>query len=51
MGVTLKGHRAALGAFQNARMSNGQGIQNEQQQQQRVDPNHTTSILVDEVAS
>jgi len=31
-------------------MSNGLGIQS-QQQQQRVDPNHTTFILVDEVAS
>ena len=47
--MTLKAHRAALGAFPNAWMSNVQDVQS-QQQQQRVDPNHVTFIFV-EVAS
>lgn len=44
--VTLKGHTAALGAFLNAWMSNVQDVQSQQQQQQ-VDPNHVTFILVE----
>ena len=50
--MTLKAHRAALGAFPNAWMSNVQDVQSQQQQQQqqRVDPNHVTFIFV-EVAS